>query len=895
MVPRNILRQRAEIFAKDYADTTYEKGEAHTFYDRFFSMFDRDRRDMVLFERKANNLSGNPRFIDLLWSGVLLAEHKSAGHDLEKAMEQAEKYYLLLEDEEKPRYMLACDFQRWKFMDLESAVETNFTLAELPNNLQLFDFMHKDGTEFKPDALSVDAAKMMADLHGKLKNNRYDPAGMEYFLTRLVFCMFAERVGIFESGLFTALIHRDKRPGAVEVGGKMVQLFETLNTPEDKREISLPDYINKFPYVNGNLFDSAIKMPSFDVPSRGILLEALKFDWSEVSPIIFGSLFQNTMDTDERRREGAHYTPEENIMKVIRPLFLDDLEAEFTGICRGPNSKKALEAFLHKLSGLTFFDPACGAGNFLVVAYRELRRLETKAIKALYGDQHRLDVSILTHVDVDQFYGIELNPFSARIAEIAMWMTDHKMNLKLGEVMGDVYTRIPIKNSPSITCGDALKMDWNGILDSKKCDYVFGNPPFAGANNMGRDRLAETISITGSGVLDYVCNWFVKATKYAGQHAGIGFVATNSITQGEQAHALWSALKPHGVHIQFAHTTFKWDSDTTGKASVHVVIVGMRKGADGGKRRLFHNGMEENPRHISPYLHSASNETVTVAPASKAANGFPKLMTGTEPRDGKNCIFDEFGMTEFLKNEPGAEEYMRPYIGGKDYIRGDKRWILFLGDAEPSDLRSMPRVMKVIKNVEDFRAQSTNEPTKNLPPTSFYITVIPENPFLVIPKTTSGIRDYVPIGYAKPPAMPGDSTKIIENADLGLFGLLTSHMHMVWLRGIGGELKSDSRYSINIVYNTFPVPDNDLKLLEPLAQTVLDARANHEASSLADLYDRHTMPMDLRKAHTKLDRAVDRMYRKEGFLTDADRLEFLLEFYAKNTASSVRVAAAGSG
>ena len=464
-----------------------------------------------------------------------------------------------------------------------------------------------------------------------------------------------------------------------------------------------------------------------------------------------------------------------------------------------------------------------------------------------------------------------------------MWMTDHMMNLELGEAMGESYTRIPIKNSPNIMCADALKLNWNNVLDSDQCYYVLGNPPFAGANNMGRERLNQTIQITDSGVLDYVCNWFVKAAEYASSRTRIGFVATNSITQGEQVYALWSVLNSYGVHIRFAYTTFKWDSDTTGKAHVHVVIIGLCKDGKNGRKRLFHNGMEENPNHISHYLHGMTHETATVKSASHAINNLPTIKTGTEPRDGKNCIFDESRMKTFLKYEPGASKYMYPYIGGRDYINGGKRWILFIPNIEPSEIRAMPRVMDILKDIERFRAQRGNEPTRKLPPGQFYITVIPENPFLVIPKTTSSARDYVPIGFANPPSIPSDSIKIIENANLGLFGLLTSHIHVVWLREIGGELKSDSRYSINIVYNTFPIPTGSLKKLEPFAKAVLDARANHDTSSLADLYDRHAMPADLRKAHARLDRAVERMYRKECFESDVERLEFLLDLYAKMT------------
>ncbi len=884
MVDINKLQKAAQKFADDWKDASYERGETQTFYNDLFAIFGKDRRDYARYEKRARRINKNDGFIDLLWPGVLLVEQKSRGKDLGEAYVQADEYFEGLEENERPRYILTCDFQKWELHDLDENEDYAFDLKDLPKHIHLFNFMQKG--EYVPppaDPVSIKASEKMAKLYDALKDGRYDKKNMEYLLTRLTFCMFADYVGIFNPGDFRKYLNADMQPGAAEVGGKLVELFDVLDTPEDERQVALREGLEAFRYINGGLFNETIKIPSFNNYSRNLLREAADEDWSKVSPAIFGALFQNIMDADERRSSGSHYTPEENIMKVIRPLFLDELEAEFESIQAKPNNKRALENFQSKLSGLTFFDPACGAGNFLIIAYREIRRLETRTLSELYGKQKTFSTHELSKIDVDQFYGIEINKFSASIAQTSLWMMDHMMNLELGDALEDTFTRIPIEKSPNIICADALEMDWETLLEPNDCSYILGNPPFAGGNNMGRDRLATTMQITGSGVLDYVCNWFVKAAEYASDFTGIGFVATNSIVQGEQTQMLWNALKRHNVHIKFAYTPFKWDSDTTGKAHVHVVIIGLFKGNKNEKKYLFHGDMEENPNYISPYLDGTTHETVTVASASRPINGLPKIKTGTEPRDGKNYIFDETRMKAFLKDEPLAVKHMYPYIGGKDHISGDKRWILSLHDADPSEVRAMPHVMNIVKKVQDFRARSKNEPTRILPPRQFYITLIPKAPFLVIPETTSDTRDYIPIGYAEPPAIPSKATKIIENADLGLFGLLTSNMHMVWLRNVGGRLKSDLRYSINIVYNTFPVPNEPLDVLEPYAQAVLDARAKYPDSTLADLYDSNAMPPDLRKAHRVLDRKVDRMYRKGGFGNDDERFEFLLEEYGKMT------------
>ena len=563
------------------------------------------------------------------------------------------------------------------------------------------------------------------------------------------------------------------------------------------------------------------------------------------------------------------------------------MEAEFKSIQAKPNNKRALENFQAKLSGLTFFDPACGAGNFLIIAYREIRRLETRILSALYGEQKTFRTHELSKIDVDQFYGIEINKFSASIAQTSLWMMDHMMNLELGDALGDTFTRIPIEKSPNVICADALEMDWEDLLKPDDCSYILGNPPFGGSKVTTKKQRMQVQKLSSSkhgGTLDYVCGWFIKAAKYATNSViQIGFVSTNSITQGEQVWQLWHALEPYDIDIEFAYDTFPWDSDTKGKANVHVVIIGMSKKGRSRTRRLFYDEYEERPKHISPYLIGMNAETPIVQKNSKSLNGLPKMVMGSKPIDDGNYIFTDAEKNAFLKTEPYAGKYMRQYVGADEYINGEYRHILALHDVEPSEWKHMQATKKRVEKVKAFRKASRAPSTRDLAetPTLYHLNVLPTKPYLLIPSTSSERRQYVPIGYLEPPIIPNNLTLIVENAELGLFGLLTSNMHMVWLRNAGGRLTMRLRYSKGIVYNTFPVPDKPLDVLEPYAQAVLDARAKHPDSMLADLYDPNTMPPNLRKGHRALDRKVDRMYRKGGFSNDEERFEFLLEKYSK--------------
>ena len=730
---------------------------------------------------------------------------------------------------------------------------------------------------------------------------------------RIVFCLFADDTGIFEPrDIFFEFIETRTGEDGADLGPWLSQLFQVLDTTEGNRTATLDEDLKGFPYVNGDLFEGPLRIPAFDAAMRRVLLDTGRFDWSNISPAIFGSLFQSVMEPAERRAQGAHYTTEKNILKVIEPLFMDDLRAEFARLKSRKDSRRLtdLRKFQEKLGRMRFFDPACGCGNFLIIAYRELRALEIELLQELYpksSDGRQLDAlaETLSVIDVDQFYGIELGEFPARIAETAMWMMDHIMNNRLSLEFGQTYTRIPLEKSPHIVHGDALETDWADLLRPEDCSFVFGNPPFVGAKFQTADQRARVRGIAAlgksGGTLDYVTAWFIKAGEYVRSgNARIGFVATNSITQGEQVAQLWPVLFERcKLEIAFAHRTFAWGSDARGKAHVHVVILGLdRREAIRPARRLFGypdiNGEPEESRHavLSAYLFDASGLSdphLVVREESTPINGMGRLIIGSKPIDGGNYILDAEERYTLLDSEPDAEPFLRPYVGAWEYLRGGERWILVLHAAQPDKLARLPHVRERIAAVRAYREESESLPTKKLAatPTLYHVNVLPTAPFLVIPKVSSERREYVPVGWLEPPTIPSDLVFVLQNASLADFALLTSAMHMAWLRHVGGRLESRYRYSIGLVYNTFPTPpgfgnqSSDISKLEPPVKAVLDARAAHPGATLADLYDPDLMPPNLRRAHQALDRAVDRLYRPAGFTSERERVEHLFMLYEK--------------
>ena len=909
----NEVRTRAAAFAADWQDAAYEKGETQSFYNAFFRVFGVQRRSVARYEEHVAKLDNRSGFIDLFWPGVLLVEQKSAGRDLKAAYEQAGEYFDALPERDRPRYILVSDFQTFELHDLSERLKIAFPLANLPAHVEAFGFiLGRERRTFRDqDPANIEAAELVGRLHDALADVGYGGHDLERLLVRIVFCLFADDTGVFEPrDIFLDFVETRTREDGSDLGALLMQVFQVLNTPEPDRLATLDEDLARFPYVNGSLFDGPLRIPAFDSDMRERLLDVCRFDWSNISPAIFGSLFQSVMDPAERRAQGAHYTTEKNILKVIEPLFMDDLRAEFERLRarHGRGRLAALRRFQAKLGSITFFDPACGCGNFLIIAYRELRLLEIEVLKEIHPrdsqDYRQTDAlaQALSMVDVDQFYGIELGEFPSRIAETALWMMDHIMNNRLSMEFGQIFVRIPLAKSPHIVHGDALEADWSELLSPGDCSFVFGNPPFVGAKYQSQEQRAQVRRIAAlgksGGTLDYVAAWFIKAGEYVkGSDARIGFVATNSITAGEQVAQLWPLLFERcKLEIAFAHRTFAWGSDARGKAHVHVVILGLdRQEAARPERRLFSypdsNGEPEESAHavLSPYLFDAaglSDPHLVVREESAPINGMERLIIGSKPIDRGHYIFDTKERDAFLEAEPEAAPYVRPFMGAREYLHDRQRWILALHDASPDVLARLPSVRERIAAVRAYREASKSAPTRKLAatPTLYHVNVVPTAPFLVIPEVSSERREYAPIGWLEPPAIPSNKLRLLANATLTDFALLTSAMHMAWTRYIGGRLKSDYQYSVGINYNTFPLPpkDADLPKLEPLAQAVLDARAAHPGATLANLYDPDLMPPNLRRAHQALDRAVDRLYRHSGFASESERVELLLALYETN-------------
>lgn len=900
----NEIKDRALKFSREWVDESSEDAEAKSFWDAFFDVFGVSRKRVGTFERKVKKLDGKDGFIDLLWKGVLLVEHKSRGKDLDRAHAQAHGYFPGLTDAELPKYLLVSDFARFRLYDLETGEPpAEFVLADLHKNVRRFGFIAGyQARSFKEeDPVNVLAAERMGRLHDALKAAGYEGHALELLLVRLLFCLFADDTGIFARHAFHELVTQRTSPDGSDLGLWLAQLFQTLNTATERRQKTLDAQLTEFPYVNGKLFEEPLPLAAFNASMRGLLIDASTLDWSRISPAIFGSMFQSVMDAKARRNLGAHYTSEKNILKLIGPLFLDDLKAELEKI---GNHQQKLKAFHVRLANLRFLDPACGCGNFLVIAYRELRLLELEVLTRLFNTQWSLLNKVADHVavDVDQFYGIEVEEFPAQIAQVALWLMDHQMNLRVAERFGEYFVRLPLSKSPTIVHGNALRVDWNDVVPRERLNYILGNPPFIGAKMMDdeqrRDMLSVAGGLKGAGLLDFVCAWYLKAVDYIGNSdVRAAFVSTNSITQGEQVGVLWGRVLAAGLNIQFAHRTFRWNNEAKGVAAVHCIIAGFGR-AQLMPRRLFdyeHVGADPHEiaaSNINPYLVDALD--VLLPNRSKPLCPVPEIGIGNKPIDGGNYLFTTEERDAFLMIEPQAAPWFRRWLGSDEFINGWERWCLWLRDCPPDELRRMPESMKRVEAVRLFRLASKSAPTKKLAstPTRFHVEALSETDYLLIPKVSSERRKIIPIGFMGPETLSSDLVFVMRFARLKHFGVLSSSMHMAWVRQVCGRLESRYRYSAGIGYNNFPWPElSDAKrvqAVEAAAQRVLDVRAEFLTSSLADLYDPLAMPAALVGAHQALDRAVDAAYvaaekaagRKAPKLgTDAERVAFLFERY----------------
>jgi len=901
----NEIRKRAIEFSQKFADAIQENKETHTFYDVFFNLFGISCRRVSSFEervKKSNLASGR---IDLFWPGQLLVEQKSTGRNLIKAREQAFDYFPGLSEKELPRYVMISDFQSFELIDLDTGFEHKFSLADFHKNIEHFGFIagYKKRVFKDQDKVNIEASEMMGRLHDQLKATGYAGPQLELFLVRLLFCLFADDTGIFDKDQFTFYIEERTNVDGSDLGPVLEHLFQVLNAPEAQRANTLDEDLASFPYVNGALFTDPLNITSFDSTMRECLLEACYFDWSDISPAIFGSLFQSVMDKDKRRAVGAHYTTEQNIMKVIEPLFLDELRAEFEKI---KSNKSKLREFHKKLANLRFLDPACGCGNFLIIAYRELRLLEIEVLKILdnFNQKDHLefpfDIRQLSKINVDHFYGIELEEFPARIAEVALWLVDHQMNMKLSEAFGVYYVRIPLTTSPHIVHGNALEIDWSDVIAPHELNYILGNPPFVGSkyqSDAQRGQMRVIFDgVKGAGVLDFVTAWYLLAARFIqGTQIKCAFVSTNSISQGEQVGILWRELFDHfGINILFAHRTFAWGSEARGRANVHVVIIGFAAFNTAPKRLFDYEDIKGGPielkvQGINPYLVEGGDFFITNRPSPINIEFQSKF--GNMPNDDGNLLLDSDERNQIILLNPEAKPYIYPLISAKEFINNKSKYCLWLESISPDKLKSLPEVLKRVENVRSYRLNSKRPQTRNLAgsPMSFgEIRQDISKPFILIPRHTSEKRHYLTLGFFNSPAIVHDSCLSIDNATPFHFGVLSSTMHMAWVKYVAGRLKSDFRYSNTLVYNNFPWPEGlsevQKQRIETAAQKVLDVREDFPDCSLADLYDPLTMPPALLKAHQALDKAVDRAYRPQPFPSERHRIEFLFQLYEKLTA-----------
>jgi type I restriction-modification system DNA methylase subunit len=910
----NEIRRRLQEFSKAHEKDSDEKQHAQQFWRDFYSCYGLTKSSAIMFEARVIKVGGVRGYIDSFIPGVLLVEQKSLNKDLGNAYQQAQDYFHAITNEfERPKYIITCDFQTFHLYDLKNNAREPLVckLSELSQRADWFMFLVEKEVHAVSEELPVNrkAAEEIAKLHDALLKANYKGKDLEIFLTRLLFCLFADDTGIFgDDGQFRRLVEKTKEDGS-DLGSAIALLFQVLNTPTQDRQTTLDEALQSFEYVNGSLFEEQIQIPFFNFDLRTILLNCVQLDWSGISPAIFGAMFQAVLEEgasdtahrrESRRELGAHYTSERNILKVIQPLFLDELQDEFV---KAKGNKSKLTALYDKLPTLKFLDPACGCGNFLVIAYRELRRIENDVINDLFfkgqAQGGLLDIATLCRVNIGQFYGIEIDEAATHIARVALYITDHQLNLEAANKFGKTRATVPLITTPHIHNANALRIDWSDVVRAEDCSYVFGNPPFIGKKMQSKEQKEELLNVfekvKNASDLDYVSCWYIKASNYIKGNSNIevAFVSTNSITQGEQTAILWSALAKLNIVINFAFRTFKWTNEGRGVAAVHCVIIGFALFDRKYKKIYF---TDELTNEITPQISNQINLYLVDAPLisitarSKPLCNVTPIVFGNMANDGGNFLFTTEEMNSFISNEPASKEYFRKFLGATEFINKIDRWCLWLRDVEPQILRTMPLVLERISNVKNLRLQSTAEPTREAAnrPNEFFFTSQPKSgSYILIPRHSSENRDYIPIGFLSADVICGDANCLIENASLIEFAVLTSKMHMAWVRTICGRIKSDFRYSNTIVYNNFVWNSDNSEInrknLSDTAQAILDARSLYPNASLADLYDKITMPSELHKAHDTNNKAVDKVYGYDGADDDASRVAFLFKKYEELT------------
>lgn len=917
-------KKAAKEFAERWKDKGYEKGESQKFWiDLLVNVYGvEDIAGFISFEDQVH--LDHTSFIDgYIKSTHVMIEQKSLGKDLRKAIrqsdgsllnpfQQAKRYSAELPYDDRPRWIITCNFAEFLVYDMNkpNGEPEQILLKDLPKDYYRLQFLVQQKSEMmkKEEEISMQAGELVGKLYDAILKQYKEPENpdtlksLNMLCVRLVFCLYAEDAGIF--GTHEMFGQYLQQFPVKEVHKKLRELFKVLDMTDEQREEYdeyMDDDLAAFPYVNGGLFaDENVKIPPFTEEIIDLLVNKASagFDWSEISPTIFGAVFESTLNPETRRSGGMHYTSIENIHKVIDPLFLDDLKSEFRNIVDNnkqlKNKNAKLEAFEQKLAGLVFLDPACGSGNFLTETYISLRRLENEIISEINQGQMQFGGEGLYNpvkVSIGQFYGIEINDFAVTVAKTALWIAESQMLHETEEIIQQNIDFLPLKSYANITEGNALRVDWESVVPKERLSYIMGNPPFVGYAYQSSEQktdLALAVDNTAKNI-DYVAGWYYIAAKYiADTLIKVAFVSTNSITQGEQVAAVWQLLsKKYKIQIDFAHTTFRWDSEASLKAHVHCVIIGFSSQAEKDKKLLYSSNRKQIVDNINFYLIDAP--TIFIEKRTKPICNVTEIIRGSSPNDDGNLLMTVDEYNDYIKREPDGIAFIRPFMMGKDFIQRKPRFCFWLVGANPSDLKKCPILLKRIENVREFRLNSKRKKTHELAetPTLFEDMRISDTRYIAIPKVSSETRRYIPIDYLESDVIPGDKLFFMKNASVFDFGILTSNVHNAWMRAVCGRLEMRYSYSNTIVYNNFPWPNPTTEQkakIEQTAQAILDARAKYPDCSLADLYDETTMPPELRKAHQLNDKAVMQAYGFWGKLnSESECVAELMKMYQKLT------------
>ena len=900
-----LSKSAAAAFAERWKGVTEEKQYADSFWSDFFRTLCGVEDEIVAGierqKRVKSSISGNQEYIDVYWKNVALIEHKSAGLNLDKAELQARGYWLSLPPGYRPKTIIISDFKTFRLIDVALNRTHEFPLSKLSENIHRFEaIISGNRTRISQEEITVDqvAAKLMANLYLELESHGFEGHETSVFLIRILFLLFGDDTGMWPKNTFLKMVMGTKEDGS-DVGSKLNALFEVLDTSEDKRPPGLGDEFKKFPYVNGGIFSETISVISFNKKMRAALVEVANYDWTTINPTIFGSLFQLIKDKEARRELGEHYTSEENINKIVYPLFLDELQERLASAW---DSKKELKKLRQDLGKIKVFDPACGCGNFLVMSYRHLRQLELELIVRLNylegnQDSMQLDGSMGLSVSLNQFYGIEIEEWPAQVARMALFLTDHQENLKLARVTGETQNRFPLKDYARIIQGNSLHLDWDEFVEMDDKTYILGNPPFIGMSWMSPEQQNDNrmvfqkyaINNSRTGRLDYVACWYAKAIEMIQKHdLQVAFVSTNSICQGDQARALAPIFIEEGIGIDFAHSTFAWLSETSNAAAVHVIIIGFSKRTFGKTKTLFTYAELQGeptvsfPTNINFYLVGAADVIIEKRTKPLLAS-LPGCTQGNKPVDAGH-LFVSSDTLEGNEVDEIAKKYLRKFIGATELLYNQNRLCLWLVDATPSDLRNSKFLRERLKLVAETRLASPTPSVQKQAQTPALFTQIrqPNVRYLAMPEVSSSNREYLPIDYFEKDVIVGNKVIFIPDPPLWVFGVISSKMFMVWVKQFAGRLKSDISISPGLTYFTFPFvsPNSrELELIEDSVTSLLKIRSQHVGASLADLYDPLTMPKDLRDEHLKLDRIIDGLYSSTKNPSDSSRLNYLIEKY----------------